>query len=54
VNNLAQNNGATGIDGNECDAAPFHFRIESNFDEFHGSDYAWLCRVERSTRSGQR
>jgi hypothetical protein len=29
VNNLAQNNGATGINGNECDAArvPFQNRI---------------------------
>jgi hypothetical protein len=31
VNNVAQNNGATAIDGNEYDAAPFHFRIESRF-----------------------
>jgi hypothetical protein len=30
----------------------FHLKIESNFQKkFHGRDYAWLCRFERSTRS---
>jgi hypothetical protein len=31
VNNLAQNNGATGIKAMNVMLRPFHFRLESNF-----------------------
>jgi hypothetical protein len=54
VNNLAQNDGATGMNCDQAHAAPVLIQNRIQFAIwFHDCDYAWLHRVTRRAMTEQ-